>query len=68
MHFTKLTKRFLISQAFYMRFGNGVDENFQHDFVINIGYCITNVKSRRVLPYKITVFVTTVILFMTKCC
>ena len=24
-----------------MRFCNGVDENFQHDFVINIGYCIT---------------------------
>ena len=29
------------TQPFYIRFCNGVDENFQHDFVINIGYCIT---------------------------
>ena len=32
---------------FYMRFCNGVDENFQHHFDVNIGYyfteaCITN--------------------------
>ena len=26
---------------FYMGFCNGVDENFQHHFVINIDYCIT---------------------------
>ena len=41
MHFTKLTKRIPISQPFYMRFGNDVDEIFQRDFVINIDYCIT---------------------------
>ena len=39
---------FTTSLTFYMRFCNGVDENFQHHFVINIGYycitetCITN--------------------------
>ena len=29
------------SQPFCMRFCNGVEENFQHHFIINRGYCIT---------------------------
>ena len=37
----------LISQPFYMRFCNGVEENLQNPFVTNVGYfiteaCITN--------------------------
>ena len=35
-----------------MRFCNGVDENFQHDFVINIRYCITEACITNKLPYK----------------
>ena len=31
----------LNKQPFYIRFWNVVDENFQHHFVIKIGYCIT---------------------------
>ena len=30
-------------QPFFMRFCNGVDENFQPHFFINIGYCFTKV-------------------------
>ena len=30
-----------ITQPFYMRACNGVDENFQHHSVKNIDYCIT---------------------------
>ena len=30
-----------LTQPFYMRFCNGVGENFELDFVINIGYYIT---------------------------
>ena len=29
------------TELLYMRVCNGVDENFQVDFVISIGYCIT---------------------------
>ena len=35
-----------------MRFCNGVDENFQHHFVINIGNCFTKIVSRVLLPHK----------------
>ena len=29
-----------VRQPFYMRICNGVDEKYQHHFVINVGYCI----------------------------
>ena len=39
--------------TFYMRFCNGVDENFQHHFVISIGYCIAEASiTILVLSYK----------------
>ena len=44
-----------ICQPFHMRFCNGVDENFQLDLVVNIGYyerTSQKLVSRIVLPYK----------------
>ena len=37
-----------ISRPFRM-FYNGVDENFQHHFVINIGYCFTKACSTNII-------------------
>ena len=37
---------------FYMRFCNGVSENFQHHFVVYIYYCIIKAGSRVLLPCK----------------
>ena len=42
-----LSQFILHTQPFYMKFCNGVDENLLLDFVLNIGYCVTNK-----LPYK----------------
>ena len=56
-----------------MKFCNGVDENFQHPFIMNISYRITeacnmNTGSTGItVPYKtVKVFITTIISFMTK--
>ena len=56
-----------------MKFCNGVDENFQHPFIMNISYCVTeacnmNTDSTGItVPYKtVKVFITTIISFMTK--
>ena len=35
-----------------LRFCNGVDENFQHHFVIVIGYCISKIGITILLPHK----------------
>ena len=46
------------SQPFGVRFCDGVHENFQHHFVINIGYCTTEACITNI----ITIFITTVIM------
>ena len=42
----------LTINLFYMRFCTGADKHFQHHFVINIDYCITETSIINCIPLK----------------